>query len=93
MIDILLQTLMEKACNRGRAYKCMHCEKKGKVNTKQRIEDHVYKYHVALDEQTYWCRLCMFRSRTKVGLSSHVNTYARHKNVLIEKGLNTLTHI
>ena len=81
--------IMDKANHRGRAYRCRHCQKKGKteINTKQRLEDHIFKYHVPNDEQPYWCRLCLFRSRSKEGLMQHVNTFARHRNVMIEKGI------
>jgi hypothetical protein len=57
------------------------------INSKQRIEDHVYKYHVPNDMQPYWCRLCLFRCRTKESLLSHVTNYARHRNVMEEKGM------
>ncbi|XP_053402878.1 serrate RNA effector molecule homolog [Mercenaria mercenaria] len=74
---------------RGRAYRCRHCFSKGKteINTKQRMEDHVYKYHVPNDEQPFWCRLCLFRCRSKELLSKHVTTYTRHRNVMSEKGI------
>ncbi|XP_045214101.2 uncharacterized protein LOC123564515 [Mercenaria mercenaria] len=73
---------------RGRAYRCLHCAKKGKeeINSKTRIENHIYKYHVPNDEQPFWCRMCQFRSRSKDSLFRHVQTYARHKNVMKEKG-------
>ena len=76
--------LVERAKHRGRAYQCLPCyHKEGRVviNEKGRIEDHILKNHVKLDEVPYYCSLCLFRCHSLQQLNKHVTAYARHREM------------
>ena len=51
-----------RAKHRGRAYQCLACfhkEGKNTINEKGKIEFHILKNHVKLDEDPFYCRLCL----------------------------------
>ena len=76
--------LVERAKHRGRAYQCLPCyHKEGRVviNEKGRIENHILKNHVKLDEVPYYCSLCLFRCHSLQQLNKHVTAYARHREM------------
>ena len=76
--------LVERAKHRGRAYQCLPCyHKEGRVliSEKGRIEDHILKNHVKLDEVPFYCSLCLFRCHSQQQLNRHVTAYARHREM------------
>lgn len=76
--------MVERAKHRGRAYQCLPCyHKEGRVviNEKGRIEDHILKTHVKLDEVPFYCSLCLFRCHSLQQLNKHVTAYARHREM------------
>ncbi|XP_053386487.1 uncharacterized protein LOC128550765 [Mercenaria mercenaria] len=81
--------MSEKVPRRGRLYKCLHCEKAGKVyiEVKYRVTGHVWKHHFPLSDSPFYCTLCLFRSTTEEALRKHVKTYRRH--VLMRKDMGT----
>ena len=71
----------EKARRMGRAWQCLRChyrEQKRTVDRKGRIEDHIMKVHLALEEVPFYCRLCLFRCQKKEQLKNHVTAHKRH---------------
>jgi hypothetical protein len=79
--------------SRGRAYRCLHCLRRGKteVNSKARLEGHIYKLHIPNESHPYWCKLCLFWCKSNEALEQHVKTYIRHRNVMLEKGVTDST--
>ena len=74
----------------GRAYQCLRCLYKDGVNridVKRRIEAHITKYHLSLDEVGHYCRLCSFRCWDRKTLEDHVRFYARHRRMAKEQGV------
>ena len=72
---------IERARKRGKAYQCLRCfsrEGKRTVDIKCRIEDHIMKMHLALEEVPFYCKLCSFRCQKKEQLLQHVSGYSRH---------------
>lgn len=51
-----------KAKHCGRAYQCLKCLHKDNkvIDVKRRIEAHITKYQLRLDECAHYCRLCFF---------------------------------
>lgn len=79
-----------RAKHKGRAYQCMPCfHKEGKetIDVRGRIEEHILKNHVSLDEVPYYCRLCLFRCQRREQLFQHVTSYARHREMAIKRGV------
>ena len=75
---------VSRAKHKGRAYQCIPCyHKEGKetIDVKGRIEEHILKNHVSLDEVPYYCRLCLFRCQRHDQLLQHVTSYARHREM------------
>ena len=76
---------VSRAKHKGRAYQCIPCyHKEGKetIDVKGRIEEHILKNHVSLDEVPYYCRLCLFRCQRHDQLLQHVTSYARHREMV-----------
>lgn len=74
----------------GRAYQCLRCmgrDGKQVIGRKQRVEEHILKTHLSLDQVPYYCRLCLFRSTSKHHLLSHVAGYKPHARMVLEKGI------
>ena len=72
---------IEKARRMGRAWQCLRChyrEQKRTVDRKGRIEDHIMKVHLALEEVPFYCRLCLFRCQRQEQLTNHVTAHKRH---------------
>ncbi len=67
---------------KGRAYQCTRC---GLKEVKGRIEAHIYKLHVPLEQSPFYCSLCMFRCNNEKQLLSHVKGYKGHR-ARIERG-------
>ena len=85
-----LTAMEKKAKHKGRAYSCVRCSRTGKSYTdvKSRVENHIYKYHPALDQ---FCTLCLFRSSEKTPLQHHVHTYNRHRQEARKMGITDST--
>ena len=87
-------TAMEKtAKHKGRANSCVRCSRTGKsyIDVKSRVENHIYKYHLALDQCPFYCTLCLFRSSEKASLQQHVHTYNRHRQEAKKMGITDST--
>ena len=80
---------MEKAKHRGRGYQCVRCLNEGKevILEKCRLEDHIRKCHLSLDQLPFYCSLCLFRYTEKAQLKDHVSKYKWHKQMLKEKNV------
>lgn len=78
-----------KAGKRGRKYQCVRCMNKGEeyFNTKSRMEGHIIKPHLGLDQIPFYCNLCMFKCRDYPTLKDHVTKFPRHRAVVNEKKL------
>ena len=71
----------EKARRRGRAYQCMHCyHKEGQkvIDVKYRMEDHILRLHMTLEQAPFYCKLCFFRCFKWEQLVDHITSYRRH---------------
>ena len=88
-----LTAMEKKAKHKGRAYSCVRCSRTGKSYTdvKSRVENHIYKYHPALDQFPFYCTLCLFRSSEKTPLQQHVHTYNRHRQEARKMGITDST--
>ena len=62
--------------NRGRAYRCNRCHK---VLRKSRMEAHIMKVHVPMDQVPYYCALCSFRCTERQTLLDHLRSYRPHR--------------
>ena len=85
---------VNKAKHKGRAYKCISCHyKEGKetIDVKGRIEEHILKNHVSLDEIPYYCRLCLFRCQRHEQLIQHITNYARHREMAAKRNITDHT--
>ena len=81
---------LEKAKRMGRAWQCLRCyhrEQKRTVDRKGRIEDHIMKVHLALEEVPYYCRLCLFRCQRQEQLRSHVTAHKRHVEMAAKRNI------
>lgn len=82
---------LEKAArHKGRAYECLHCSRQGNkavVDVKSRVEEHILKYHLGLDQAPFYCTLCLFRSTEKKPLLQHVNHHSRHRSEALKKNI------
>ncbi|MEW8446381.1 MAG: hypothetical protein AB2661_21050 [Candidatus Thiodiazotropha sp.] len=79
-----------RAKHKGRAYQCMPCfHKEGKetIDVRGRVEEHILKNHVSLDEVPFYCRLCLFRCQRREQLIQHVTSYARHREMANKRGV------
>ena len=75
---------------RGRAYQCLRClHKSGKefVDARYRVENHILKQHLGLDEVPHYCSLCLFRCLKRSDLDDHIRHYKRHSLLAAEKGV------
>jgi hypothetical protein len=80
-----------KARHYGRAYqflRCLHKEGKAVIDVKRRIEAHITKYHLRLDECAHYCRLCFFRCWDRKTLENHITSYQRHVKVAREQSVD-----
>ncbi|MCG8047847.1 MAG: hypothetical protein N0E48_19855, partial [Candidatus Thiodiazotropha endolucinida] len=73
----------------GRAYQCLRCLKDHKevIAEKYRLEDHIRKCHLSLDQLPFYCSLCLFRCTEKTQLEDHVTKYRLHAQILREKNV------
>ena len=58
MLEGVEEDRIERARKRGKAYQCLKCfsrEGKRTVDIKCRIEDHIMKMHLALEEVPFYC--------------------------------------
>ena len=55
------------------------------VAEKIRVEDHIMKMHLSLDEVPFYCSLCMFKCRSSTTLDNYLTRYIRHTLVAEEK--------
>ena len=81
MLEGVEEDRIERARKRGKAYQCLRCfsrEGKRTVDIKCRIEDHIMKMHLALEEVPFYFKLCSFRCQKKEQLLQHVSGYSRH---------------
>ena len=52
---------------------------------KIRVEDHIMKMHLSLDEVPFYCSLCMFKCKMSTTLDNHLVRYRRHALIAEEK--------
>jgi len=57
------------------------------IGRKSRVEDHVMKQHLSLDEVPYYCRLCRFVTDSWTSLQGHVKGYKTHARIRDGKGM------
>ena len=83
------EELEKMAKHKGRAYECLHCSRQGKtvIDVKSRVEDHILKYHLGLDQAPFYCTLCLFRSTEKKPLLEHVFRHSRHRQEAQNKNI------
>ncbi len=77
--------------SRGRVYKCLHCDINAYKGEKLRVEQHIYRKHIALDSVPYYCNICKFVTTSQSDLEQHLNikTYPTHAatvNAMLEAG-------
>lgn len=53
--------------------------RKRNIDVKARIECHVMKTYVSLDQEPFYCSLCLFCCSDKATLLEHVTTCKRHE--------------
>ena len=72
------------AAARGRCYRCLRCIGNPYEGEKSKVEVHIYKKHVALDQVPYFCNICKFVSLSQSELEKHIlgNNYPTHKAVV-----------
>ena len=88
-----LEDMQRAAKLKGRAYQCIRrCHQEGKefIDFKKRVEEHILKYHLSLD-QGFYCTLCLFRSTDRSSLFYHVFKHHRHRQIVQEKGVTDST--
>lgn len=81
---------IERAKKRGKAWQCLRChyrDQKRWVDIKCRVEDHVMKMHLALEEVPFYCKLCLFRCQRKDQLVAHVTKYKRHVDMAAKSNI------
>lgn len=72
---------------RGRAYKCLHCRGNSPcIGEKRRVEAHVYKTHVPLENSPFYCKLCTFRCTAQDDLEKHVHSFKPHGERAAQQG-------
>lgn len=79
---------VDKAKHRGRAYQCLRCFNQqgvSVIDVKQRIEEHIMKIHLSLDQVPFYCSLCLFRCRDRATLDDHVKNFSRHKQMVADR--------
>ena len=88
-----LEAMEKTAKHKGRAYSCVRCSRtrKSYTDVKLWVENHIYKYHLALDQCPFYCTLCLFRSSEKTSLQQHVYTYNRHRQEAKTMGITDST--
>ena len=72
---------IDRARKRGAAYQCVRCHNTDGtkvVNIKCRMEEHIIKYHLTLEEVPFRCLLCDFVCLKNDHLLQHVAGNARH---------------
>ena len=82
---------VDKAKHRGRAYQCLRCfhqQGVSVIDVKQRIEEHIMKIHLSLDQVPFYCSLCLFRCRDRATLDDHVKNFSRHKQMVADRKCN-----
>ena len=58
------------------------------IDVKQRIEEHIMKIHLSLDQVPFYCSLCLFRCRDRATLDDHVKNFSRHKQMVADRKCN-----
>lgn len=82
--------LRERARRRGRAYQCLRChyqEGRRVVDIKCRLEDHVLRNHVPLEEVPFFCSLCLYKCQQREQILSHFTSCKRHKDTAEKRGV------
>ena len=57
-----------------------------------RVEDHIFKIHLSLDQVPFICNLCLFRCKDAVVLQEYVKKYSRHSLVANENKIQPGQH-
>jgi hypothetical protein len=78
---------------RGKAYRCGLCLEKGGnyVDIKSRVESHIFKVHLTLDQSAFYCTLCLFRCKNNRDLTNHVRGFRPH--LQRKKALEDIGHM
>ncbi|CAC5418225.1 unnamed protein product [Mytilus coruscus] len=70
---------MDLASKRGLAYRCMKClPPSSYIGEKGRVEAHIWKHHIPLNESPFFCSLCLFRATREGEIRRHVMTFPSH---------------
>ena len=88
-----LEVMEKTAKHKGHAYSCVPCSWMGKsyIDVKSRVENHIYKFHLAFDQCLYFCTLCLFRLMEKTPLQQHVYIYTPHRQEAQNMGVTDST--
>ncbi|MEW8545558.1 MAG: hypothetical protein AB2693_18720 [Candidatus Thiodiazotropha sp.] len=57
------------------------------MDIKCRLEEHVLRNHVPLEEVPFFCSLCLFKSQQKQQIISHFSSCKRHKDMAAKRGV------
>ena len=74
---------MHRSANGGLLYQCNYC---AMVDRKGRLEDHILKAHVPVENVPFYCKLCLFRSQDRAKFYHHLANYSRHKQAEAKVG-------
>ena len=81
---------IERAKKKGKAWQCLRClyrDQKRWVDIKCRVEDHVMKMHLALEEVPFYFQLCLFMCQRKDQLVTHVTKYKSHVDMAAKSNI------
>lgn len=75
---------------RGLAYQCLRCHMpEVYIAERSRVEAHLWKRHLPLDQAPYFCTLCLYRSTDYRSLANHIKSFQphiNHRNSLAKEG-------
>ena len=84
-----IQLKISKYNKRGLVYTCLHCPPEVAITgEKGRVEGHIMKMHLALDQNKFYCLLCMYRSKDRNPFLKHASTFEPHFRNRQSKGEN-----
>ncbi|CAC5386995.1 unnamed protein product [Mytilus coruscus] len=70
---------MDLASKRGLAYRCMKCLPPSRyTGEKSRVEAHIWKHHIPLNESPFFCSQCLFRATREGAIRRYVMTFPSH---------------
>ena len=72
-LSVMIGNYLQQTTSADDIFRCIFFL--GAFRVKSRVENHIYKYHLALDQCPFYCTFCLFRSTEKTPLQQHVYTY------------------